>query len=158
MFALDAFSEISFSGTPITFTSVATTAVSASTSVNFGSLLRQLTQTSTTGTTSAGTMGALTSSPESGQIATGNIGLLIPQISITPSAKTGTGSLGSIAFSYTANLTGCTGTVTAGSLIPQLAPTLSKVSATGSVGSVGGVFYWTQVNDTQSPGWTTTPT
>ena len=154
-FGSTAFSEVSFDALPPTFSSLIISGVASTSAVNFGSLTSQGSLTAATGTGGVTSPTAFTSSQQSGRIATGNVGTVTPQIAPTGTAVSATGTLGTMSFSYSATISsGVTGTANAGTLIPKNSPALSSVTAVGSLGSFPRVFFWTQVNDTQSPNWT----
>ena len=91
--------------------------------------------------------------PVTGAGASGNAGSVANTVSLSITGAASNGILGSVGPGIAQVLTGISAVGGKGSLGISMSIPLAGVSASGTAGNLG-YYYWTLINDNQTPNWT----
>jgi hypothetical protein len=89
----------------------------------------------------------------SGTSASGSVGDVVPTLSQTITGNLASGTLGTLGIGKAVVISGATASATTGSLSIVKSVNLTGNSAIGTVSNLG-YYYWTAIDDTQTPNWT----
>ena len=89
----------------------------------------------------------------SGTSASGSVGDVVPTLSQTITGNLASGTLGTLGIGRAVVISGATASATTGSLGISMSIPFTGVSASGNTGNLG-YYYWTAIDDTQTPNWT----
>jgi len=107
------------------------------------------------GTWSSGYWGGIEDVPVaiSGTSASGGVGNVAPTLSQTITGSLASGTLGTLGTGRAIVISGATASAATGSLGISMSIPVTGVLASGNTGNLG-YYYWTTIDDTQTPNWT----
>ena len=92
----------------------------------------------------------------SGTVASGNAGNITYSVTQAITGAAASGNVGTVAPGRVASISGVFASGNVGTMVPSRFVGITGTTANGTLGTFG-YYYWTAIDDTQTPNWTVIP-